>query len=142
MAYEQSSTSGSGFFRNKRGAAIETSVTKSDKGFTTIKFEACFSQFSLGPSARGSVAVSKIKNPIARRNTKEITFEIFLDEDEKSLLTTSKFRVNGEKFDAGKISGIEVTASETEVQKPTDVTVKFELAHHIAESSIIKFEFP
>lgn len=58
------------------------------------------------------------------------------------MLTTSKFRVNGRKFDAGKISGIEVTASETEVQKPTDVTVKFELAHHIAESSIIKFDFP
>ena len=65
-----------------------------------------------------------------------------MDEEEKSLITTSKFKVLGEKFDAGKIEVIEVTASETEVQQPTDVTVKFELAHHIAVSSIIKFQFP
>ena len=80
LAVTLTTVEGSGLFAPVSGYIVQ-GIDKVDNadGSTTIKFESCFNDRSVGPSPQGRLSISSIKTPLTRRDSGKFQFELYKD---------------------------------------------------------------
>ena len=147
LAVTLTTVEGSQMFSPTSGNIVQ-GIDKVDNadGSTTIKFQSCFRDRSVGPSPQGRLEINRIKTPLARRDTGKFQFELYKDYAYESRIAvlSDGIYVPASDLAPGAVLVMQArpAGGEDGVQIVTDYNVHFITEHTLYPPATIKIEFP